>query len=66
MTLTSSYINPETSSRALKLLTSGRLDVTSMIVGQLSLDEMPAWFADPERGRSGKFVVLPNGLSALA
>lgn len=39
LVLTSSYINPYTQRRALELIDSGRLDVSSMVAKVASLDD---------------------------
>ena len=47
LVLTSSYINPYTQRRALELIDSGRLDVSSMVAKVASLDELGAILSDP-------------------
>jgi len=47
ITIRGSFVNPFTHSRALHLLTSGRLHVGPLITRRVSLDELPAALAEP-------------------
>ena len=58
--LTSSFINPYTFGRAIALLESGRLDVTSSIAHIISLDNAESIFEDEHYRRDGKVVVKMN------
>lgn len=58
--LKSSYINPYTQKRAVSLIRSGRLDVSSMISGTIPLEELPGLLADPQRRSQGKYIVIPD------
>ena len=55
--ITSSFINPYTYSRAIKVLESGRLDVKSIITTVLPLEQIRKVFTDPELRRAGKAVI---------
>ena len=59
ITLKASYINPYTFSRALKLIESGRVDVTSMVYRTAPLAELPEILADGEKRRGGKIIIHP-------
>ena len=58
--LTSSYINPYTQRRALELIDSGRLDVSSMVAKVASLEELEAILSDPAVRAKGKYIIDPN------
>lgn len=60
----SSYINPYTMGRAVEMIDSGRLDVSSMIYKTASLSDLPAILADRDLRRRGKFIIHPNGKKA--
>ncbi|MDI9498133.1 MAG: zinc-dependent alcohol dehydrogenase family protein [Bacillota bacterium] len=60
LTLTASYINPATMARALDLIAGGRIDVTSMIAGRVTLAGLPDWFRQPAAARNGKYIVVPG------
>lgn len=55
-----SYINPYTEEKAIKLIDSRRIDVSSMIYGKLPLDRLPSLLADKAQRRLGKYIVNPN------
>ncbi|MFR5102087.1 MAG: zinc-dependent alcohol dehydrogenase family protein [Christensenellaceae bacterium] len=57
LTLRSSYINPYTQARALALIESGRIDVTSMQCPPVSLEELSFVLSDEKARAKGKFVV---------
>ena len=57
--LKASYINPYTFSRALKLIESGRVDVSSMVYRTAPLAELPEILADGEKRRGGKIIIHP-------
>lgn len=57
--LKASYINPYTQTRAIQLIDSGKIDVSSMIYSVNSLDELPEILADNVRRRQGKFIIKP-------
>ena len=58
--LTASYINPYTQRRALALIDSGRLDVTSMVAEVRGLDGLDEVLASPALRRAGKFLISPK------
>lgn len=58
--LKASYINPFTQKRALDLIDSGRLDVTSMIAEVCGLEELEHVLSRPELRAKGKFVISPK------
>ena len=57
--LKSSFINPYTQDRAIKLIDSKKIDVTSMIHEVCSLEELESVLASPELRSKGKYVVNP-------
>lgn len=57
ITLKASFINPYTFDRALKLIASGKIDVSSMVWKVEPLSELPAILADPARRREGKVII---------
>ena len=60
LTLKASYINPYTQQRALDLIDSGRLDVSSMIYEVSPLEKLEAILSDPQLRAKGKFVISPE------
>ncbi len=58
--LTSSFINPCTHQRALDLIDSGKIDVTSMVYDIVSLAELENVLKSDELRRNGKFLVAPG------
>lgn len=60
ITLKASYINPYTQQRALDLISSRRIDVSSMIYEKIPLKELPEVLADKDRRRLGKLIVTPQ------
>lgn len=57
LTLKTSYINPYTQARALKLIENGRVDVSSMVQPAIKLEELADVLASAEKRAKGKFVV---------
>ncbi len=57
--LKASYINPYTQKRALALIESGRIDVSSMVYETAPLSELPAILGKAERRRMGKYIICP-------
>ncbi|MDY3999251.1 MAG: alcohol dehydrogenase catalytic domain-containing protein [Blautia sp.] len=55
-----SYCSPYDMGRAVELINAHRIDVTSMLGGKVSLDELAEILKNPERRAKGKYVVLPN------
>ena len=58
--LKSSFINPYTQKRALDLIDSGRLDVSSMVYAVESLDNLADILAKPELRANGKYIISPE------
>lgn len=57
LTIKASYINPYTHKRALELIDSGRLDVSSIICERIELDGLPEILANPGLRAKGKYIV---------
>ena len=57
ITLKSSYINPYTYRRALDMIVSGKLDVSSMIYRTAELEELPGILADKKARSAGKYII---------
>lgn len=57
ITIKASFINPYTFGRALALIGSGKIDVSSMVAYREPLAELPAILADPSRRREGKVII---------
>lgn len=55
--LKASFINPYTQKRALALIESGRMDVSSMVYSKISLDKLPSLLADKSKRVVGKYIV---------
>lgn len=60
LVLKASYINPYTQKRALNLINSGRLDVSSMVYEVCSLDKLEEILSRPEVRAKGKYVISPK------
>lgn len=60
LVLTSSYINPYTQRRALELIDSGRLDVSSMVHEVARLEDLPDILGKPELRALGKYLISPE------
>ncbi len=58
--LKASYINPYTQKRALELIDSGRLDVSSMVYAVESLNHLADILAKPELRANGKYIISPE------
>lgn len=58
--LKASFINPYTQKRALELIDSGRLDVSSMVYAVESLDNLADILAKPELRANGKYIISPE------
>lgn len=58
--LKSSYINPYTHQRALDLIDSGRLDVSSMVCGTCGLSGLKDILSDPKVRARGKYIIAPG------
>jgi len=55
--LKASFINPYTQKRALALIESGRIDVSSMVYRTISVDELPALLGNKKQRAAGKYIV---------
>lgn len=60
LVLKASYINPYTQKRALDLIDSGRLDVSSMVYEVADLDELADILSNPELRAKGKCIISPE------
>lgn len=60
LVITSSFINPYTQRRALALIDSGRLDVSSMVCKVAPLEELGAILSDPSLRAQGKYLISPE------
>ena len=60
LVLKASYINPYTQKRALDLINSGRLDVSSMVYEVCGLDKLEEILSRPEVRAKGKYVISPK------
>ena len=60
LVLKSSYINPCTQQRALDLIDSGRLDVSSMVCGICGLEKLSSILKDPTLRAKVKFIISPE------
>lgn len=58
--LKASYINPYTQKRALDLINSGRLDVSSMVCQVAGLDKLEDILSKPELRAQGKYIISPE------
>lgn len=59
LVLKASYINPYTQKRALDLIDSGRLDVSSMVCEVCELEKLPQVLGNQETRAKGKYIVAP-------
>ncbi len=60
LTLKSSFINPHSMQRALDLLNSGFIDISSQICEVCALEKLPEVLAGAELRAKGKFIVCPE------
>lgn len=58
--LKASFINPYTQKRALELIDSGRLDVSSMVYAIAGLDELADILSKTELRAKGKYIISPE------
>ena len=54
-----SFINPYTQRRAVDLIDSGKIDVSSMVYSVASLDELPGILSDKSALAKGKYIITP-------
>lgn len=60
LVLKSSYINPYTQKRALELIDSGRVDVSSMICEVCGMEKLEKVLRDPKVRAKGKYIICPE------
>lgn len=60
--LKASYINPYTQKRALDLIDSGRLDVSSMVCEVCGMEKLAQILGSPELRAKGKYLICPEKL----
>lgn len=60
LVLKASYINPYTQKRALDLIDTGRLDVSSMVYEVCGLDKLEDILGKPELRTNGKYIISPE------
>ncbi len=60
LVLKASYINPYTQKRALDLIDSGRLDVSSMVYEVCGLEKLAEVLASPKLRAMGKYIISPE------
>lgn len=58
--ITASFINPYTQGRAVALIDSGKIDVSSPVYKILKLNELPALLADARALKCGKYIIDPR------
>ena len=58
--LKASYINPYTQKRALDLIVSGKIDVSSMVYATRTLDDLHFLLTDEAERAKGKIIILPS------
>lgn len=57
--LKASFINPYTQQRAVDLINSGKIDVSSMVHKVCALEELQAVLSDPAKRSLGKYIINP-------
>lgn len=57
LTIKTSYVNPYTTERAIRVLSSGMLDTSKIIYRELTMEEAAAEFMNPTLSRFGKLLV---------
>ena len=60
LVLKASYINPYTQKRALDLIDSGLIDVSSMVYEVCGLEKLGKILADPKLRSLGKYIIAPE------
>ncbi len=61
LSIYTSYLNPRSTNRAIRLLESGRIDTRSLISAELTLEEMGVELATQKNARRGKVMVRLSG-----
>ena len=59
ITLRASFINPYTQKRALELIESGKIDVTSIVYDCVAPEKLPEILGNAALRAKGKFIVNP-------
>ena len=57
ITLKASFINPYTQKRAIDLIDSGKIDVSSPVYKTAPVDSLPAILADAKERSKGKYII---------
>lgn len=57
ITIKSSFINPYTMDRAVRLINAKKVDVSSMVAETASIDKLPQILADPKLHTKGKYII---------
>ena len=58
ITIKASFINPYTQQRAVDLIDSGKIDVSSMVYETAPLERLPEILADSRLRAQGKFIIV--------
>ena len=58
LTIKTSFINPHTTERAIRILASGALDIESTVSAELTMEEAAEEFLSPNHSKKGKVLVL--------
>ena len=61
LTIKGSYCSPYDMGRAVELINSHKIDVTTMLAGTRTLEELEEVLQEPKVRAQGKWVILPNG-----
>ncbi len=61
ITVKGSFCSPYDMGRAVEMINAHAIDVTTMLAGLESLEELPGILADPKKRAKGKYIILPNG-----
>lgn len=61
--LKASFINSYTQKRALELIDSGKIDVSSIVYAYEPLRKLPEILASDSQRANGKFIILPQGVN---
>lgn len=61
LTIKGSYCSPYDMGRAVELINSHSIDVTTMLAGTKPLEELAEVLSNPKVRAEGKWVILPNG-----
>lgn len=59
LVLKASFINPYTQQRAIDLIDSGKIDVSSMIYKTAGIEELPEILSDTAKRFNGKIIIIP-------